>query len=189
MRAKKDADTTEVRTTHWMMPEMANPMGDIFGGQIMAMVDTIAYMCAARYAANHSCVTAAMDRLDLHEPVHVGELLNLVARVVYAGRSSMEIEVNVYAENLATSELRLTHTCYLTMVSLKDGASAEVPRLVCRTSVAKARYLQAKLRREIGSRYRQERDRFVDEFAMMGDAQLDALIAAEGHAYAPAELT
>jgi len=110
MRARKDADTTEIRTTHWMMPEMANPVGDIFGAQMIAMVDTIAYMCAARYAANRSCVTAAMDRLDLQEPLHVGELLNVVARVVYAGRSSMEIEVKVYVENLETSELRLTHT-------------------------------------------------------------------------------
>jgi uncharacterized protein (TIGR00369 family) len=179
MRISKYADETEVRTTHWMMPEMANPMGNIFGGQIMALVDTIAYMCAARYAANRVCVTAAMDRLDLHEPVHVGELLNLIARVTYAGRSSMEIEINVYAENLETSQLRLTHTCYLTMVSLNDGTSATVPQLICRTSVDKARYLQAKMRREMGMRYRQERDRFVDEFAMMDDAQLDALLAGD----------
>jgi acyl-CoA hydrolase len=179
MRASKYADETEIRTTHWMMPEMANPMGNIFGGQIMALVDTIAYMCAARYAANRVCVTAAMDRLDLHEPVHVGELLNLIARVTYAGRSSMEVEVNVYAENLETSQLRLTHTCYLTMVSLKDSTSAEVPRLVCRTSVDKARYLQTRMRREMGMRYRQERDRFVDEFALIDDTRLDALVAAD----------
>jgi uncharacterized protein (TIGR00369 family) len=176
MDATKYADETEMRVTHWMMPEMANPMGVIFGGQIMAMVDTIAYMCAARYASNRGCVTAAMDRLDLHEPVYVGELLNLIARVTYAGRSSMELEVNVYAENLETSELRLTHTCYLTMVSVREGKSAPVPRLVCRTAVDKARYLQAKMRREMAVSYRQERDRFVDEFAMMDDAQLDALI-------------
>jgi len=63
-----------------------------------------------------------------------------------------------------------------------------VPRLVCRASVAKARYLQAKLRREIGLRYRQEGDRFVDEFAMMDVAQLDALIAVEDRDHVPAEL-
>jgi acyl-CoA hydrolase len=160
-----------------MMPEMANPIGAIFGGQIMALVDIIAYMCAARYAANRVCVTAAMDRLDLHEPVHVGELLNLIARITHAGRSSMEVEVNVYAEHVETGQLRLTHTCYLTMVSLKDGKPAEVPRLICRTTVDKARYLQTKMRREMGKRYRQERDQFVDEFATMDDAQLDRLIA------------
>ena len=182
MLTTKYADETEVRTTHWMMPEMANPMGNIFGGQIMALVDTIAYMCAARYAANPQCVTAAMDRLDLHEAVHVGELLTLVARITRTGRSSMDVEINAYAENIETGHVRLTHTSYLLMVSLKDGKSAEVPRLVCRTALDKARFLQAQLRQEMQARYRQERDRFVDEFALMDDAQLDTLMTARASA-------
>ena len=174
----KYADESEVRTTHWMMPDMANPMGNIFGGQILAMVDTIAYMCAARYAANPQCVTAAMDRLDLHEAVHVGELLTLVARITRTGRSSMDVEINAYAENIETGHVRLTHTCYLLMVSLKDGKPAEVPQLVCRSSLDKARFVHAKMRQEMQARYRQERDRFVDAFATMDDAQIDALVAA-----------
>ena len=172
----KYADETEVKATHWMMPEMANPMGAIFGGQIMAMIDTIAYMCAARYAANPHCVTAAMDRLDLHEAVYVGELLTLVAIVVRTGRSSMDVEVNAYAEHIATGQIRHTHTSYLLMVSLKEGRSAEVPRLICRTALDKARFLQARLRHELQARYRDERDQFIDAFATMDDAQLDDLI-------------
>lgn len=175
----KYADETEMRTTHWMMPEMANPMGAIFGGQIMALVDSIAYMCAARYATNKVCVTAAMDRLDLHEAVYVGELLTLIARITYVGHSSMDVEVNAYAETVETDQLRLTHTCYLRMVSLKDGKPSAVPHLRCRYAVDKARYLQAKMRRNMEAQYRQERDQFVDAFAMMDDAQLDALIAAD----------
>lgn len=178
MAAIKYADETEVRTTHWMMPDMANPMGNIFGGQIMALIDAIAYMCAARYANNGKCVTAAMDRLDLHEAVHVGELLTLVARITRTGRSSMDVEVTCYAENIDMGQVRLTHTSYLRMVSLRNGTSAEVPRLVCRTALDKARFLQASMRHELQDRHRHERERFVDEFAMMDDAQLDALIAA-----------
>lgn len=181
MPATKFADETELRATHWMMPEMANPMGNIFGGQIMAMIDSIAYMCAARYANNPFCVTAAMDRLDLHEAVHVGELLTLIARVTRAGRSSMDVEVNAYAENVETGQLRLTHTCYLLMVSRKEGKAAEVPRLVCRTQLDKARFLQASLRQDMQAHYRQEQERFVDAFATMDDAQLDALIAEREH--------
>lgn len=177
MPTTKNADETELRATHWMMPEMANPMGNIFGGQIMAMIDSIAYMCAARYANNPYCVTAAMDRLDLHEAVHVGELLTLVARVTRTGRSSMDVEVNVYAEDIKTGQQRLTHTCYLLMVSRKDGKATEVPRLVCRTPLDKARFLQASLRQDMQAQYRLEQERFVDSFAMMDDAQLDVLIA------------
>lgn len=182
MLTTKYADETETRTTHWMMPEMANPMGNIFGGQIMALIDAIAYICAARYANNEQCVTAAMDRLDLHEAVHVGELLTLVARITRTGRSSMDVEINAYAETIGTGQVRLTHTSYLRMVSLQNGKSAEVPRLVCRTALDKARFLQASMRQELQGRYREERDRFVDEFAMMDDAQLDALMAASASA-------
>lgn len=177
----KYADETEMRTTHWMMPEMANPMGAIFGGQIMALVDSIAYMCAARYATNKVCVTAAMDRLDLHEAVYVGELLTLIARVTYVGRSSMDIEVTAYAETVETGQLRLTHTCNLMMVSLKDGKASQIPRLICRTAVDKARYLQAKMRRKMEKQYRLERDQFVDAFAMMDDTQIDALMAIDSN--------
>jgi acyl-CoA hydrolase len=89
----------------------------------------------------------------------------------------MDVEVNADAENIETGQVRLTHTSYLLMVSHKDGKSAEVPRLACRTALDKARLLQAMMRHDLQARYRQEREQFVDAFATMDDAQLDALIA------------
>jgi acyl-CoA hydrolase len=175
MPETKYADETEVKVAQLMTPEWANFFGSVHGGHVLHLVDNIAYVCAARYART-VCVTASVDRVDFYEPIHVGELLNLVARINYAGRSSMEVEINVYAEEIATGNVRHTNTCHITMVSLVDGKPHEVPRLVCRTREDKARYIQAKMRREMGLRYREERDEFVRQFAELDDAELDALI-------------
>jgi uncharacterized protein (TIGR00369 family) len=178
MQAFKYADETEVKVAQLMTPEWANLFGNVHGGQVLHLVDNIAYVCAARYAKS-VCVTAAVDRVDFHEPIHVGELLNLVARINYVGRSSMEVEINIFAEEIPTGSVRHTNTCHLTLVALKDGKPTPVPRLVCRTREDKARYIQAKMRREMGLRYREERDRFLQQFEDMDDAALDALIAGE----------
>lgn len=174
----KYADETEVRVAELMTPEWANFFGNVHGGSVLRLVDNIAYVCAARYSGT-VCVTAAVDRVDFHEPIHVGELLHVIARINYVGRTSMEVEIDVLAEVIATGEVRRTVSCHLTMVALKDGKPTPVPRLVCRTREDKARYIQAKMRREMGLRYREERDRFLAQFEEMDDAHLDALIAGE----------
>lgn len=174
----KYADETEIRAAQLMGQEWANFFGNVHGGHVLHLVDNIAYACAARYAQT-VCVTASVDRVDFHEPIHVGELLNLVARITYVGRSSMEVEINVFAENLTTGAVRHTNSCHLTMVALKNGKPAEVPRLVCRNREDKARFIQAKMRREMGFRYREERDRFLAQFEEMPDEELDRAIGAE----------
>lgn len=173
--ATKFADETEVRAAQLMTQNLANHFGNVHGGEVMHLVDNIAYVCAARYCAG-AAVTASVDRIDFHEPIHVGELLHLLARIVYVGRSSMEVEITIHAEDIPTGAVRHTNSCHFTMVALKEGRPTPVPRLVCRTRDDKARFIQAKMRREMGLRYREERDEFLKQFAEMDDSQLDALI-------------
>jgi uncharacterized protein (TIGR00369 family) len=172
----KYADTTEVRAAQLMGAEWANFFGNVHGGHVLHLVDNIAYVCAARYSGTVA-VTASVDRVDFHEPIHIGELLNLVARIVYVGRSSMEVEITIHAEDIPTGRIRHTNSCHFTMVALKDGKPTPVPRLIPRTRDDKARYIQAKRRREMGLRYREERDQFLNQFANLDDAELDALLA------------
>jgi acyl-CoA hydrolase len=172
----KYADQTEVRVSQLMTPEFTNFFGNVHGGDVLKLADELAYVCAARFSGT-VCVTASVDRVDFYEPIHVGELLNLVARINYVGRSSMEVEIDVFAEEIATGTVRRTNSCHVTMVSLVDGKPNPVPKLVCRTREDKARFIQAKMRREMGFRYREERDRFLEQFAGMEDAELDALIS------------
>lgn len=174
----KYADVSEVKVSQLMTLEWANIFGSVHGGRVLHLVDNIAYVCAARYSGN-PCVTAAVDRVDFHEAIHVGELLHLTARINYVGKSSLEVEIDVHAEDITSGAVRHTNSCHFTMVALKDGKPVRVPRLVCRTREDKARYIQAKMRRELGIQYREERNRFIHQFDEMTDAELDELIAKE----------
>ena len=175
----KYADESEVRSAIFMNASDANHFGNVHGGQVMKLVDEIAYVCAARYCGGVA-VTAAVDRIDFHEPIHVGELLHIAARVVYVGRTSMEIEISLHAEEVTTGSQRHTNTCHFTFVALENvqnGRPRSVPALRCRTRDDKARYIQAKMRRERGIAYRKERDTFLQHFSTLSDSELDALIS------------
>lgn len=172
---QKFADETEVRVSELMMPQSANAHGNVHGGEMLKLVDSIAYVCAARYCGG-LCVTAAVDRVDFHEPIFVGELLTLVARVAYAGRTSMDVEISVYAEDIPTGKTRHTNSCYLTMVHLEDGVPAPVPKLVCRTQEDRARYVHARIRREMVRHQRGERERLQQWFQELDDAGMERLM-------------
>lgn len=172
----KYADETEVKVAQLMTLEWANGVGAVHGGQVLHLVDNIAYVCAARYSGM-LCVTAAVDRVDFHQPIRVGELLNLHARINYVGRTSMEVGIKIYAEDIPTGAIRHTNTCQLTMVAISNGKPTPVPKLICRTREDKARCIASKMRRVMGLKYREERDRFLSQYDQMDDAELDALIA------------
>ncbi|MBF0529715.1 MAG: acyl-CoA thioesterase [Deltaproteobacteria bacterium] len=132
-----------------MMPEDANPYGNIHGGVIMKLIDTTAGVCAIRHA-RRNVVTASIDRLDLRTPVYIGELVILKASVNFVGRSSMELGVRVEAENLQTGQVRHTSSAYLTFVALdEDGKPTPVPGLILTTEEEKRRNREAQSRREV----------------------------------------
>ncbi len=145
--AKRVADSAIV-TTYLMMPQHANPAGNIYGGTILSMADAVAYMCAARHATPR-CVTVSVDQVDFREPIRIGEVLTFRASVNYVGRTSMEIGIRIEAEDLRTGEKRHTNSCYFTMVNLDEqGRPAPVPGLECVTADEKRRFKEGRIRRE-----------------------------------------
>src|SRR5690242_3120086 len=132
MSEEKYADESVVTGAELMTPNMANLVGNVHGGHVTFLADNLAMVCASRYAGAPS-TSAAVDRVDFCERVHIGGLLLLSARVAYVHHSSMEIDVDVRAENIVSGESRLTNTCRFTFVALKDGKATPVPRLVCRS--------------------------------------------------------
>ena len=138
-----------------MLPPDANNLGHVFGGVIMALVDTTAAVAAIRHARS-TCVTVSIDRVDFREPVHLGDLVVLKASVNYVGRTSMEVGVRVEAEDLITGVRRYTNSCYLTFVAVDArGRPQQVPALVPETDAEKRRYAAAQERRR---RRLEERD-------------------------------
>lgn len=117
-----------VEMTEVVLPNDANPLGNMLGGRVLHFIDMAAAVAAIRHAGN-PCVTASFDSVDFVTPIHVGEACILKARVTWAGRTSLEVHVEVFAENLLTGERRHTTTAFTTFVAIDptSGKPAEVP--------------------------------------------------------------
>jgi acyl-CoA hydrolase len=130
-----------------MMPQDANNLGHVFGGAILAMMDTSAAVAAIRHARS-SCVTVSIDRVDFREPIHLGDLVVMKASVNFAGRTSMEVGVRVEAEDLVTGRRRHTNSAYLTFVAVdRNGRPVAVPKLLLETDEDRRRHAAAQERR------------------------------------------
>ena len=139
---------TQHETSQMMLPQHSNNLGLVFGGVILAMMDTASAVSAIRHARS-VCVTASVDRVDFREPIHLGDLVIMKCSVNYVGRTSMEVGVRVEAEDLQTGSRRHTNSCYLTFVAIdRNGKPIEVPRLVPETDDEIRRYEAAKARRQ-----------------------------------------
>ena len=130
------------------MPQDANMSGNVFGGTILKMVDEISFVSATRHARTN-VVTASLDKMDFHSPVHIGDLVTLYSIVNAAWHSSMEVGVKVMAENVRTGEVRHTGSSYLTVVALdENGKPTEVPELILETDEDARRNREANERRK-----------------------------------------
>lgn len=140
-------DERRLVLTHLMMPVDANYMGNIHGGIIMKLIDEAAAACAFRFCRTH-VLTAAIDRIDFHHPVHVGDLVRLRANVNHAGRTSMEVGVRVEAEDLRSGKLTHTNSAYVVLVAIDDdGRPVPVPQVVPQTNEEQMWFAAAERRR------------------------------------------
>ncbi|MFQ5763272.1 MAG: acyl-CoA thioesterase [Candidatus Bathyarchaeia archaeon] len=143
----KKVSESKISTTRLMMPEDANPMGNVFGGVILKVIDEIAGMVAILHARK-PIVTASIDRVDFWRPVRVGDMLILKAQVNYVARTSMEIGVRVEAEHPLEGQRRHTASAYLTFVALDDqGKPTPIPKIIPENEVEGRRYVEAQKRR------------------------------------------
>ena len=134
--------------TTFVMPHMQNVRGDLFGGELMALVDQAAAVAAIRHAGGPA-VTASIERVDFRERIPVGALVSCVATVDYVGNSSMDITVEVYSERVSSGEKRHPHTAHVVFVAVDDeGKPKRVPRLVPETEDERARYARAQAHRK-----------------------------------------
>jgi len=148
MSQPKTSRASRVYLSQLMQPEHANNHGNVHGGWIMKLVDEAGALACMRHAQTR-VVTVVVDSLVFREPIKIGDLVTFTAEVTYTGRTSMEAEVQVTAENPITGERTHTNTAYLAYVGLNyNNPPTAIPQLVLETEEDKERYEQAKLRQQ-----------------------------------------
>ena len=129
------------------LPNDANTLGNMLGGHVMHLVDLCGAIAAMRHA-RCAVVTASVDQMTFLHPVRVGELVRLKSQVNRVFRTSMEVGVKVWVENLQSGSLRHTSSAYLTFVALDQAGNRVVlPPVIPETEEEKRRYAEAAERR------------------------------------------
>ncbi len=113
-----------------MLPHHSNPAGVVHGGELMKMMDNAAGVVAARHSQANP-VTGTVHNIRFLSPVHVGEVVLIHARLTFVGHTSMEILVEIDAQNLDTEERRLAMTAHYIMVATDNkGKPIGVPPII-----------------------------------------------------------
>ncbi len=156
LEAKSPADSA-IEMTELVLPNDANVLGNVLGGRVMHWIDLAAATAAHRHCRS-ICVTAAIEGLSFLNPIKVGQLARLSARVVFTGRTSLITRVVVSAEDMDTGERKLTSEAYLTFVNLgRDGKPTLVPPLKLLTDEDKKEHERARLIRDRQPAYNREK--------------------------------
>jgi acyl-CoA hydrolase len=120
--------------TEYLLPNDTNDLGRALGGVVLHWMDICGAISAMRFA-NRQVVTASMDHVDFISPIDLGEVAVIEGYVFDVGRTSIDVKVDVRAENPRSDETRKTTTSFFTFVALdEEGTPTEVPRLDCPTA-------------------------------------------------------
>lgn len=110
----------ETRFVEVIFPDLANHYGTLFGGSALSLMGKAAFVAATR-RARRNVVMATSDKIEFHEPIRVGELIELVARVERTGRSSMTVAVEMISENLISGQRKSVIHGTFEMVAVNDS--------------------------------------------------------------------
>ncbi|MHB8085110.1 MAG: ferritin family protein [Dehalococcoidia bacterium] len=144
---------SRVTLSQTMMPSQTNPLGFVHGGELMKMLDNAAAIVALRHS-QHPVVTAQVETITFKNPVHIGELVTIDAKITFVSRATMETSITAEAENMLSGEKREVLTATFIFVALDaDGKVVEVPPLIISTeeeeqlfAIGQARYNARKQR-------------------------------------------
>ncbi|QAS53366.1 acyl-CoA thioesterase [Halobacillus litoralis] len=148
MKSPLPVSYSKMKQTRLVLPPDTNHLDTIFGGKVLAYIDEIAALTAMKHS---SCVvvTASIDSVDFMSSAKVGDALTLEASVTWTGRTSMEVFVQVSADDLLAGQKVMTTESFLTMVAVdQNGKPTEVPRLIPETEEEIRLYETAPARKE-----------------------------------------
>ena len=135
--------------TMFMQPEHSNSLGNVHGGVILKLCDECGGIIASRHA-RRPAVTVTVDRVTFLQPVLLGRLLLVHGRITWVGRTSIEVELRVEAENLLTGERTHTNSAYFVYVALDaDRRPTPVARLLLQDEAERRRFAEGEARNQL----------------------------------------
>jgi acyl-CoA hydrolase len=147
-RPGKPVSASRSEMTEVVLPQDANPLGNVLGGRVMHLMDIAAAIAAHRHS-NSYVVTASVDYVDFRNPIRVGELIILKSSVNRVFHTSMEVGVKIFSENTLTGERKHTTSAYVTFVAIDENRQPHpVAPLILQTNDDKRRFRQAGERRQ-----------------------------------------
>ncbi len=145
---KKYVEDSLTEQTHLLMSPHLNGSGRLFGGQLLAWIDETAGLVGRRHSG-HDIVTAAIDNLQFKAGAYRNDIILLIGRVIYTGRTSMEVRVDTYVES-PDGMRRPINRAYITMVAIDENQKpTPIPQLILETDVQKAEWEGALKRKEL----------------------------------------
>jgi len=139
----KTTEESEIILTELMLPSHSNFSGKIHGGFILSLMDKAAFASASKFSGEY-CVTASVNRVDFLNPIEVGELVTMRAKVNYVGNSSMVVGIRVESQNIRTGNIKHCNSSYFSMIARDEsGKSVKVPGLVISDDDGLRRFLRS----------------------------------------------
>jgi acyl-CoA hydrolase len=135
--------------TEIVLPNDTNSLGNMMGGRLLHLMDKCAAISAQRHA-NRVCVTASVDNVEFQSAIEEGEIVVIDSHVNRAFHTSMEVELNVWAEDPQNETRRKCNRAFYTFVALDEtGSTVEIPSIAPETDEEQERYEGAAKRRDI----------------------------------------
>jgi len=148
MKARKASETLSI-TTKVVLPNDTNPLGNLFGGELLAWMDMIASVSAHRHS-KRVVVTASVNNVSFQQPIRQSSIVTLEAKVSRAFNSSMEVFVDVFLEDpLKGTRLKCNEAIYTFVAVDQNGGPIEVPDIIPETEEERIRFEGALRRKQL----------------------------------------
>ncbi|MFZ5970228.1 MAG: acyl-CoA thioesterase [Bacteroidota bacterium] len=148
-RKKKTPKESQVSMTELVLPNDTNTLNNLMGGRLMHWMDIVSAIAAQKHS-NRIVVTASVDNISFKHPIRLGDVVTLKAKVTRAFNSSMEVRIDVAAENVPSGTLVESNSAYFTFVAVdQSGRPIDVPEVEPETEEEKELYNGALRRRQL----------------------------------------
>jgi acyl-CoA hydrolase len=149
MLKPKKAHESEVTMTEMVLPNDTNTLNNLMGGRLLHWMDICAAIAAQKHS-NRIVVTASVDNVSFSEPIKLGNIVTMRAKVTRGFNSSMEVYIEVWAEDIPAGRRVSTNRAFYTFVAVdQNGRPIEVPELVPETDEELELYASALRRRQL----------------------------------------